>query len=216
MPILHGRLRGRKWIVGSSVHGCWLGSYELAKRRAFEAIVTPGAIVFDIGAHVGFYTLLAAILVGRDGRVFAFDPVPSNLWYLREHLRLNDVTNVTVVEAAVSNESGLAHFREGATSSTGQISEDGHIPIRTVALDDLVASGDVPVPQFIKIDVEGAELAVLAGGRMLLAEFHPTIFLGTHSATIHEQCCTFLRDLGYQLESLDWEPLERSSEVLAR
>ena len=69
MPILQGRLKGKKWIVGSSNHGCWLGSYEYEKRLVFEKTVTKGSIVFDIGAHVGFYTLLASVLVGPGGRV---------------------------------------------------------------------------------------------------------------------------------------------------
>ncbi|MDW8317197.1 MAG: FkbM family methyltransferase, partial [Anaerolineae bacterium] len=62
LPIMQGRLKGRKWIVGSSSHGCWLGSYEYAKRIVFERTVRENSVVFDIGAHVGFYTLLAAVL----------------------------------------------------------------------------------------------------------------------------------------------------------
>lgn len=216
MPILQGRLRGWKWIAGSSNHGCWLGTYEFAKRRAFEAAVTAGATVFDVGAHVGFYTLLASTLAGRDGRVFAFEPEPRSLRYLREHLRLNDVTNVTIIEAAVSAATGVARFNEGPRFSTGRLSEDGGITVRTVALDELVATGQVPMPQCIKIDVEGTELDVLAGARQILTKARPTLFLATHSTTIHEHCCTFLRDLGYCLESIDSTPLERSNELLAR
>lgn len=79
VPILQGKLKGRKWVVGSSKHGCWLGSYEYHKRRLFEQLIRPGDTVFDIGAHVGFYTLLASILTGPAGRVFAFEPLPRNL-----------------------------------------------------------------------------------------------------------------------------------------
>ena len=89
VPILQGRLRGKRWIVGSGNHGCWLGSYEYEKRRAFEQTISAGNIVFDVGAHVGFYTLLASTLVGPTGRVVAFEPAPRNLRYLKEHLRLN-------------------------------------------------------------------------------------------------------------------------------
>lgn len=64
VPVLQGSLRGRKWIVGSSNHGCWLGSYEWKKQRLFTRTVSSGDVVFDIGAHVGFYTLLASVLVG--------------------------------------------------------------------------------------------------------------------------------------------------------
>ncbi|MRS05344.1 FkbM family methyltransferase, partial [bacterium] len=57
--IIQGRLKGRKWIVGSSVNGCWLGSYELDKQKLIEKTIQPGEVVYDLGANVGFYTLLS-------------------------------------------------------------------------------------------------------------------------------------------------------------
>lgn len=121
VPILQGRLKGKKWIVGSGVHGYWLGSYEYEKRRLFEEVVKPGSIVFDVGAHVGFYTLLASVLVGIQRKVFAFEPLPSNLHFLRTHIEINCIMNVTIIEAAVSNFSGATMFEEGPDSSTGRI-----------------------------------------------------------------------------------------------
>src|SRR6266568_1109680 len=60
VPVLQGRLRGARWIVGSSTHGCWLGTYESPKQHAFAAALRPGDLVVDAGANAGFYTLLAA------------------------------------------------------------------------------------------------------------------------------------------------------------
>jgi predicted methyltransferase len=94
MPILQGKLRGKKWSVGSCSHGCWLGRYEYKKRIIFENTVRQGNTVLDIGAYVGFYTVLASILVGPTGKVHAFEPLPRNLEYIKEHLRLNNITNV--------------------------------------------------------------------------------------------------------------------------
>ncbi len=62
--ILQGPLRGKRWIAGSSNHGCWLGSYEAAKQRKIIEFVRPGMVCWDVGANVGFYTLLFAELVG--------------------------------------------------------------------------------------------------------------------------------------------------------
>ena len=62
LPILQGQLRGKKWVVGAGNHSYWLGSYEMHKRQAFEREVKPGMVVFDVGANVGFYSLLAAYL----------------------------------------------------------------------------------------------------------------------------------------------------------
>ena len=61
VPVLQGPLRGKKWIVGSSSHGCWLGGYEYEKQRRFAQAINPGGVVYDIGAHVGFYMLLASV-----------------------------------------------------------------------------------------------------------------------------------------------------------
>lgn len=89
LPVLQGRLRGARWIVGAGTHGCWLGSYEYGKRRLFERLVRPGQVVWDVGANAGFYTLLASRLVGSTGSVVAIEPLPRNLSYLRRHLELN-------------------------------------------------------------------------------------------------------------------------------
>ena len=210
LPILQGKLRGFKWIVGSSNHGCWLGSYEHHKRKAFERMVTTGSVVFDIGANVGFYTLLAAVLVGSKGMVFAFEPVPLNLYYLKEHLRINGIRWVSVIESAVANCPGVAHFAAGPTPSMGHLAADGSFIVNTVSLDQMFRTGKLPPPDCIKIDVEGAEEDVLLGAKSLLAALHPTIFLATHSKELHSTCCELLRSLGYTVEYLD-----RADEVLA-
>lgn len=134
LPILQGRLRGKKWIAGSSIHSCWLGSYELEAQQLVIQTVRPGMVAFDIGAHVGFYTLLLAELVGPAGQVIAFEPAPLNIHYLREHIRLNRFANVTVIEAAVADSGGFARFSESVYSSMGQLSANGQLSIRKVSL----------------------------------------------------------------------------------
>jgi FkbM family methyltransferase len=214
VPVLQGKLRGRRWIVGSATHGCWLGSYEYAKRRLFERTVTPGAVVFDVGANVGFYTLLASLLVGTRGSVYAFEPVPRNLAYLRRHLDLNHVANVVLIEAAVSNRTGWASFQEGANSSTGCLADEGDLRVQLVTLDDLVERGEIPAPAYIKMDIEGGELDALLGARQILESRHPTIFLATHSAELHQACCSLLMSFGYQLGTIGAGALNESDEIL--
>src|SRR5436853_6940153 len=75
-PILQGELKGCKWVVGSSIHGCWLGSFEFEKQQLFRQYVKPGMTVYDIGANVGFYTLLSSRLAGSEGAVYSFEPLP--------------------------------------------------------------------------------------------------------------------------------------------
>ncbi|SIO55242.1 methyltransferase, FkbM family [Singulisphaera sp. GP187] len=216
VPILQGPLKGKKWIVGSSDHGCWLGSYEHAKQKLFIKHVPVGGTVFDVGAHVGFYTLLASQLVGESGHVAAFEPFPENAAFLRRHIDLNKFGNVSMFEAAVSDHDGTITFLEGPTRFTGKVDPSGGRSTRSVTLDTLVAQGEVPVPNLIKMDIEGAELGALKGAATILAQHRPTIFLATHGKDIHSQCCQFLGSLGYRLESLDGSPLEQVDEIIAR
>src|ERR1700744_2136549 len=103
MPILQGPLRGRRWIVGSATHGCWLGSYEFETQRAFAGLVRRGDVVYDLGANVGFYSLLGARLAGEEGAVYSFEPLERNLGYLRSHIALNRLKNCVVVETAIAD-----------------------------------------------------------------------------------------------------------------
>jgi len=215
VPILQGRLKGKKWIVGSGDHGCWLGSYEYRKRLVFEGRVAPGSIVFDIGANVGFYTLLASVLVGPHGRVFAFEPLVCNLRYLTRHLELNQAANVTVFDVAVTDRRGTVPFDPGPNASMAHLAGEGALSVPTVSLDELVASGEVPAPDHIKIDVESAEFLVLCGARSLLASSHPTLYLATDTGRLHQQCCELLGSLGYHLEPVDAADLAHSQEILA-
>jgi FkbM family methyltransferase len=206
MPIWQGRLRGKKWIVGSSDHGCWLGSYEFEKQRVIAGLVRPGAVFLDVGAHVGFYTLLASVLTGDGGRVFAFEPLPRNLEDLRRHLDMNGVRNVTVFRAAVSDHPGEALFHEGPSSSSGRLDENGAFVVDLVSLDDLLLRGAIPLPDFVKIDVEGAKWSVLEGARRLLTLGRPTIFLATHGSGVRARCLDLLQSLGYGCRPLTGTP----------
>lgn len=215
VPILQGRLRGKKWIVGSSLHSFWLGTFEYDKRIVFEQTVKENSVVFDIGAHVGYYTLLSSELVGSGGKVFAFEPLPANLTYLREHLRLNNVENVTVLEAAVSGKGGTAFFEDAPSSTMGHLSPTGRLQVKTIALDELVASGELPPPDSIKMDIEGGEAAALSGAQSVLKQHHPAIFLATHGSSVHHECCRLLYSLDYELQPLDGNNIQSCSEILA-
>jgi FkbM family methyltransferase len=197
MPILQGRLRGKRWIAGAHTHGCWLGSYEIEKQKLFEASVNPGDAVFDIGANAGFYTLLASELAGSFGHVYAFEPVPRNVHFLREHLRLNRVGNVEVIEAAVSDSSGNTYFDDTPGNAMGHLAPKGRLKVRTVSIDELVSEGKVLPPNCMKID------------------YHPVILLATHGAAVHEQCCDLLKSLGYQIEGLGGASIAQCDELIA-
>ena len=202
VPILQGRLRGKRWIVGSSTHGCWLGSYEWEKQRRFAAVVPAGGIVYDVGAHVGLYTLLSSVLVGPEGSVLAFEPVPRNLGFLRPHIQMNGCENVTVIAAAVGEHAGSERFALGPKSQMGHLDAKGQLEVSVVCLDDIVARGSPP-PDLIKIDIEGGEYRALRGAGRVLESARPTLFLATHGPEVHERCVGLLTSAGYRIEVLD-------------
>jgi len=196
-----------KWIAGSSIHSCWLGWYELDKQVAIKPYIKPGMTVFDIGANAGFYTLAFSRLVGAQGRVWAFEPLAENVSNLIKHIRLNNLSNTTLVQAVVAGSSGIVGFdTEGKL--TGAISEEEFYKVPTVALDNLVESNAAPVPDVIKIDVEGAESMVLEGARSLLQQKRPILFLALHGDEETSRCLRILRFLRYKVFFLDGTPLD--------
>lgn len=215
IPIIQGQLRGKKWIVGSGEHGYWLGSYEMNKRLAFEKMIQPGYVVYDIGANVGYFTLLAAVLTGEKGQVYAFEPLPRNVEFLKKHISLNNLSNVEVIQAAVSDRSGEALFEFGASTAMGHLSETGDLRIKLVSLDRMIANGDLITPDVIKIDVEGAEYDVLRGAKTLIETSHPILFLDTHQRDAHQNTLQFLRDHKYQIKVIDGKSLQESKELMA-
>lgn len=216
LPILQGKLRGKKWIVGSGEHGYWLGSYEIHKRRAFEQEVKPAQVVYDIGANVGFYSILAAHLAGAKGMVYAVEPLRRNVEFVRRHAEINQMKNIEVFEAAVSDQSGEAFFDLGVSIATGHLSETGSVKVPMIRLDDLVLTGDILPADIIKMDVEGAEHAALLGSEQLIATHRPIIFLDTHGRDVHDLTIKLLSNYGYQFEVLDNRPLSAAKELIAR
>lgn len=215
MPILQGRLRGKRWIAGAHTHGCWLGTYEHEKQKLFALEVKEGDTVYDIGANAGFYTLLASVLVGPIGHVYAFEPLPRNVNFLREHLSLNQITNVDVVEAAVADKDGEEYFDDSAGAAMGHLAASGNKRVKTVVIDELVNKKMLPAPASLKIDVEGAEFLVLSGAKKVLQEIRPKIFLSTHGPAVHLQCCDLLKRLDYKLHPVGAKDVANSDEIFA-
>jgi FkbM family methyltransferase len=209
-------LRGAKWIVGSSSHGCWLGSYEYGKQRLFADQLGPGDVVWDIGANVGFYSLLAARLVGASGSVIAFEPLPENIEYLRRHVELNRSTNIEVLEVAVGDSVGPGSFHLGDNRSTGSLSmEDSDMSVPVITLDHLMRESQRRPPRLIKMDIEGGEVGALRGAADLLATASPIVLLATHGADRHRECVQILHSLGYTMRGIDGRSVNETDELFA-
>jgi FkbM family methyltransferase len=200
VPVLSGPNRGYRWIVGSGVHGYWIGRYERLHQQLLAKVVSPRSVFFDIGAHVGFYSLLASRRVGMDGRVVAFEPNPRNVRFLKRHVAKNGVENVEIVQAAVSSTNGWVRFDDSGNSSMGHVRDDAGMRVPSVALDAWAAEHDL-WPTVIKIDVEGHELPVLDGATKILSETHPIIALSVGPDSV-ASCRALLETHGYLMEPI--------------
>ena len=202
LPIFTGPLKGDRWLLATR-SSFFFGTYEPAQTALFCKVVKPGDVVYDIGAHFGYYALLASKLVGTEGRVLAFEPSPPNLARLYRHIELNRCSNVQVLELAVSDREGSAHFETRTGSGLGHLAPDGPVEVKVTRLDALQG---YPLPNVMKIDVEGAEVGVLQGATSLLAAAKPTIFLSLHADDLKKACLEILAGYGYTFQDIG--PLE--------
>lgn len=208
-----------RWIVGSSIHGCWLGHYEIEKQAVIRRLVKPGMKVFDVGANAGFYTLAFARLAGEGGHVWSFEPLEANIQNIRRHVALNEFANVSVVQAAVAERASVARFASSASNAAGRLAEGGDCDVQTVSLDEFCDRAGVGCPDVIKLDIEGGESLALKGAGRLLAQGKATILLALHGREHEANCLSLLRAARYVLRYLDGEPVRdeplRSDEVVA-
>ena len=213
--ILIGPLAGARWVVGNGNHGCWIGTYEREVQTLFRRFVQPGTTVLDLGANFGFYSLLAARLVGPNGHVIAFEPMRSTLSILRRHFAINPALaeRVTVIESAVGDADGettIAFENDLASASIHPLDQVSHtLTVPIVRLDTLLQQSAIRAPiSFAKIDVEGAEVDVLNGAAQLLDTQRPALVVSCHSARWHEDVRRILRGHGYHTT-------EHGSDVIA-
>ncbi len=199
--MLSGPMRGMQWIAGSMPHGAWVGTLERRQLTHFAMRLRPGMTVWDIGANVGLYTLPSARKVAPGGLVFAFEPLQRNLQYLKRHIALNRLTNVVVVDLAVSDATGFLRMCEGDSPSEFHADPRGNLSIPSVALDEWWEGSNSRPPDAVKIDVEGAETAVLRGAAGTLSKYRPPIFLSLHGEPQRRACGALLDAWGYCVRS---------------
>ncbi|MGZ8843065.1 MAG: FkbM family methyltransferase [Pyrinomonadaceae bacterium] len=198
-------------------------AYEPRYVSLLKSLVNAGDTVWDIGANIGFYTVLFSTWVGRHGRVIAYEPDPANLKLLRRNLDLNACQNVVVRPVALSNESGSEVFSiDVVTRSTGHLGtgatyggtifgtgREDLISVVTSTLDEEVR--EFGPPNLIKMDIEGGEYDALAGGADLLQRHQPLIISELNAWTQAQpsgpgtavQATRLLRELNYSLWDLD-------------
>jgi FkbM family methyltransferase len=158
------------------------GLYELRKTAEIERRLSTGDVFVDIGSSEGDFALIAARIVGPTGAVHAFEPEPGNVAIIRDNVALNRFDWITVHAVALSDRDGQADlFRSDVTGWHSLLGGLEHrdrdvVRVPVARLDSLA----LPRIDMVKIDVEGAEAAVLAGARESIARHRPVILLDTH------------------------------------
>jgi FkbM family methyltransferase len=153
-----------------------------AETRLFRELLKPGMVVIDVGANIGYFSLLASSLVGPDGRVHAFEPDPVNCGLLKKSVRMNRASNIEVVQAALSNnDNPISLFLNSNNKGDHRIWEATgesrtRITVKAMTLDSYLNETGT-IPTFIKIDVQGAEGYVLEGMKETLARRAPAYLI---------------------------------------
>jgi FkbM family methyltransferase len=192
------------------------GTSELPVQNALAEVLSSGQVFYDVGANVGFFSLIAAKLVGDSGKVFAFEPLSENAEAMRRNARLNGMSNVTVVEAAVGSASGSGELHvtdwDGGSTLIKSALPHGNSEcsraVKVITLDDFVRENHVPLPSVIKIDVEGLEAEVLHGALETILVSRPTLIYEVDDADEvglqkrWSELDEYVRGLGFNVEHL--------------
>jgi FkbM family methyltransferase len=207
VTIPRGEGAGLRFNSAGGRAGFGLGTWEPEVQAALARLLQPGNVVFDIGAATGFYSIIAARCVGPGGTVVAFEPAPENLAALRHNVGLNALENVEVIEAAIADDEGQAVMVPEATDEVSLVMKrveagpDNGSTVEVTSLDALRAAGRIPVPDVIKMDVEGVEVEVLRGARDILAAHGPVLLIEVHERWT--ELAPLLKDAGYTYEPLE-------------
>lgn len=208
-----GPLEGIKLVVSQHVsHAHISGSYELETQLAIDRLVAPGFICYDLGASVGYLSLLMA---RKAEHVYSFEPAPHAIAEFRRHIAANGFQNITIVEKAVSDcermvEFGLTDNAYGSRIVDSEVASS--LKVTTTTLEAFVASHRPP--DFIKIDVENEEGRVLEGARSILRESQPLICCELHSVEAAEAVQGILHEYGYKVTTLEGEPFRISGPII--
>ena len=194
-----GKLRWRIDSLTSQTH--LLGSYDIDTQEVFRRFLKNGSVVYDIGAHVGFFSLYCGLLVAPDGYVIAFEPDPAARASLQSQVVENPNLRVEVLPYAVSNHSGTLFLDTSCGSSQAFVSENGSVSVAAETIDSLVQQQRIAPPTLLKIDVEGHEYAALEGALETIRRWHPVVLCDYNEGDTLGTVKRLLSPLGYEIDA---------------
>jgi FkbM family methyltransferase len=184
------------------------GIYEPTLQTLLTHHLHLGGVLYDVGAHIGFFSLLAARLVGEFGSVYAFEADPENVRRIEQHISRAGFTQTQVVPMAAWAHSGSLHFQRASEFSSrnrgsvvgtdGAVNTGEIIEVKAIALDEFSANHRPPT--LIKIDVEGGEREVLLGAEHVLNGDRPVLICEVHNHGACDFIGPYLAKMRYSLE----------------
>jgi FkbM family methyltransferase len=214
IEVAAGPLKGVRLLLNyQSEKAYWLGTYEPNLTATIDDLVADGMVAYDVGANVGYISLLLARKVGSTGKVFAFEVLPENLQRMGQNIRLNDMQErIIVVESAVVESSRPVHFMKGPSNAMGKV--DGSagrddvqygesFDVPGVSLDSFVYESGNPAPQVIKMDIEGGEILAFPGMQRLIEEARPLILIELHGSEAAQVVLEAFEKHGYQARRME-------------
>ena len=190
----------------------WLGTYETELQQTIIECVHPGMTAYDVGANIGYISLLLSKTVGAAGHVYSFEAFPENVDRLRKNLWINNFTsNVEVVPKAVVDNEREVKFMVGPSGGMGKVAGsagrdnveyDGEISISGISLDVFVYDYGKPAPDVLKMDIEGGEVLAMPGMQRLIAQSKPVVFLELHGPEAARTAWEFFIKYGYHIQQM--------------
>jgi FkbM family methyltransferase len=208
--IQDGRLGGRRFFCSlRHQRSCFLGNFEPQKEAVLADYLGPGKVFFDVGGHIGYFSLMAATLVQPNGTVVACEPSPANAAQFKQNLEVNpDLARVVrLEETAVADDVGVASFDRGGNSYIGHLVADSNasgLKVNTTTLDTLAAAHGLS-PDFVKIDAEGAESLIFRGMTQILTRARPVLLVEIHDVSSYDNFVELLARHSYAARRLDGE-----------
>jgi FkbM family methyltransferase len=186
------------------------GNYEPLVENAMVSGLGTGSVFYDVGAHIGIFSLLAARIVGKSGSVFAFEADPDNAQRIREHARRNGLDQINVIPCAIWSSPGKLTFQralpnssrnQGAVSTDPQIRNEHMTEVEALSLDSFSLAHVAPT--LIKIDIEGGETTALQGGEATFTSHGPMLICELHNIVAEEFVTQWLSSKHYTLRFLE-------------
>ena len=176
-------LKGYRWKINTLAgRSYWKGYYEPTITSLISQHLTKESVFFDIGANVGYFSLLAAVC-SSAGSVHSFEPDKHTLTFSKSIKQLNQLSNWTINNEGVGETTETLYYKTGPTTTTGTIVTGSGVPIKITSVDDYVKKKQLDRVDMIKIDVEGFGGYVLRGAVDTIAKYQPIIIMEIHKGT---------------------------------